>query len=345
MTTKITIITVTYNAEEYLEKTILSVVNQSYSNIEYIIIDGNSSDKTIDIIKKYDHKISYWVSEPDKGIYDAMNKGIKSATGEWIQFLNAGDTLAENTTVLNVSKYLDGTYDLVHGLLWRNQGERELKAPLPIDKAYDGIFIWHPALFCKSSILKEHMFNPFYKIAGDYDFFLNCLSQNYKIKLINIPITDYMEFGVSQQNNIQSIIEVIFAQSQYIKNTEDLFKYNYMKALLNSMPLDNLFFSKNLNKVMGIVNQKLSDKKFVLYGYGIFGEIVYEKFKNQITTIIDKDHFKFEEIQNIYPLEELNNIDKNQYIFISVLGREQEIKELLIQKYHFNPDKILIVSI
>lgn len=74
-----------------LEKTILSVLNQTYSNIEYIIIDGGSTDGTIDIIKRYDDKITYWQSEPDNGIYDAMNKGIQKANGEWINFMNAGD--------------------------------------------------------------------------------------------------------------------------------------------------------------------------------------------------------------------------------------------------------------
>ena len=343
ITTKITIITVTYNAEEYLEKTILSVVNQSYSNIEYIIIDGNSSDKTIDIIKQYDSKISYWISEPDKGIYDAMNKGIKNATGEWIQFLNAGDTLTENTTLSNVLPYLTDSYDLIHGLLWRNQGKRELKAPVPIDKAYDGVFIWHPALFCKSSILKEHMFNPFYKIAGDYDFFLKCLSLNYKIKLINIPITDYMEFGVSQQNNLQSIIEVIFAQSQYLKDTKEIFNHNYMKALRNLMPKDNLFFSKNLNHVMDIANDKLKDTQFILYGYGVFGEIIYQKFKHNIVKIIDKDHLKFQENPKVYSLAELQNIEDSQFIFISVLGREEEITDFLIQEHNISPNKIISI--
>ena len=94
---KITVITVVYNGIDYIEDTILSVINQDYSNIEYIIIDGKSDDGTMDIVEKYATKISYWVSESDNGIYDAMNKGIKVATGDWIIFMKDGEIINQNT--------------------------------------------------------------------------------------------------------------------------------------------------------------------------------------------------------------------------------------------------------
>ena len=92
MQSKITIITVCYNAQTYIERTILSVINQSYSNIEYLVIDGNSIDCTLQIVRKYEDKITKIISEPDKGIYDAMNKGLQMATGDWVNFMNAGDS-------------------------------------------------------------------------------------------------------------------------------------------------------------------------------------------------------------------------------------------------------------
>ena len=88
------IITITFNAVHWIEQTILNVLGQSYPNIEYIIIDGGSTDGTVDIIKRYESSITYWVSEPDKGIYDAMNKGLKQATGDYVWFVNAGDSLS-----------------------------------------------------------------------------------------------------------------------------------------------------------------------------------------------------------------------------------------------------------
>ena len=93
---KISIVTVSYNAADTIEQTISSVVNQTYEDIEYIIIDGGSTDGTVDIIRKYEDKIAYWVSEPDEGIYAAMNKGIDAATGDYIYFLGADDALVDS---------------------------------------------------------------------------------------------------------------------------------------------------------------------------------------------------------------------------------------------------------
>ena len=101
----VSIVTVVFNGEKYLEQTIQSVINQTYDNVEYIIIDGGSTDGTVDIIKNYEDRIDYWISEKDKGIYDAMNKGINLASGEWINFMNAGDIFYDekvlNTIYIN----------------------------------------------------------------------------------------------------------------------------------------------------------------------------------------------------------------------------------------------------
>ena len=111
----ITVITVVYNGEAYLEKTILSVINQTYESVEYIIIDGGSTDGTIDIIKKYKSKINYWINEAYNGIYDAMNKGIKLATGDWINFMNAGDLFYNLSVLEMLHKNFSGDLSILSG--------------------------------------------------------------------------------------------------------------------------------------------------------------------------------------------------------------------------------------
>lgn len=109
---QITVITVVFNGEDFLEQTILSVINQNYDNVEYIIIDGGSTDNTLNIIRKYEHAIDYWISEKDEGIYDAMNKGIKLSSADWINFMNAGDSFNTVKVLDSLSKEINRTSDV-----------------------------------------------------------------------------------------------------------------------------------------------------------------------------------------------------------------------------------------
>ena len=132
------IITITYNAVRLVEQTLLNVLSQSYPNIEYIVIDGGSTDGTVDIIRRYESGLAYWVSEPDKGIYDAMNKGLQKATGDYVWFINAGDTLCSSDTVQSVVSRLQkrkALPDIIYGETnivdeeRRSLGLRRLRAP------------------------------------------------------------------------------------------------------------------------------------------------------------------------------------------------------------------------
>jgi len=149
----VTIVTVTYNAEDLLEETLLSVINQTYKNIEYIIIDGGSTDNTLEIIKKYEEQISYWISEPDEGIYFAMNKGIAKATGEWINFMNAGDTFVDTTTIQKVMNSLDEDTELIYGdhICDGTIGhvkDRKVTRSMPC---------CHQSLFVKTDLMKQYL--------------------------------------------------------------------------------------------------------------------------------------------------------------------------------------------
>lgn len=174
----VTIITVSYNAVLTIENTILSVVNQTYSNIEYIIIDGGSTDGTIDIIKKYEDRISYWISESDRGIYDAMNKGIKMAHGDWVNFMNCGDAFYSKMIIETVVGYIKkNKCDVVYGDVMLNiNGRMKLKKSSELKSIECFLPFCHQSSFVKTSLLRKNMFDLSYKIAADYALFYELYS-------------------------------------------------------------------------------------------------------------------------------------------------------------------------
>ena len=185
----ITVVTVVYNGEKFLEETILSVINQTYDNVEYIIIDGGSSDGTLDIIKKYEHAIDYWVSEKDKGIYDAMNKGISLATGEWINFMNGGDSFYSLTVLHDVfsnNSYPDATILYGnHQVIYPSGRTRFAKSGL-VENMWKGSQFCHQASFIKVSYHKNNIYNIYTKIVGDFEFFYKAWKNGRKFKYVDI---------------------------------------------------------------------------------------------------------------------------------------------------------------
>ena len=189
LSTKISIITVVYNAAATIEQTILSVVKQDYSNIEYIIVDGGSTDGTLDIVKKYEEKIALWLSEPDYGIYDAMNKGLTYATGDYIYYLGADDCLLAPTSISQVVSFLQDNPEvdvLCASVMMVDSVYR-------IEKVYSSNFSEadvlsgyntpHQGMFVRREILQKYRFDTSYHIAADYKNFLKFyLDQNIALK-------------------------------------------------------------------------------------------------------------------------------------------------------------------
>lgn len=199
----ISVITVCYNAEKELEQTILSVINQTYKNIEYIIIDGGSSDSSIDIIKKYNSKISYWISESDNGIYDAMNKGIKIATGIYISFMNAGDCFYSLTTIEEISKYLSiNRPDIIYGNAnFIYEWGMKMKIPYPIETLNKRMAFCHLASLVKTTLMKQELFDTSFKISSDYNFLYHQFKARKQFLYIPICIANFdAVFGISSRN-------------------------------------------------------------------------------------------------------------------------------------------------
>lgn len=198
MNNKVTIITVTFNCEQILEETIKSCISQDYSNKEYIIIDGASTDGTIKIIKKYASYISYWKSEPDKGIYDAMNKGIEHSTGDWIIFMNAGDFFAAPNVlsrIFNNQKSLDSI-----GVIWgqnntiTNNGIFKDECNMPFWKQkskYKNMGFNHQSVLVNLHILQKEKlyFDLSYKMTADYNMIYKLYNKSYPFHFVNFPIS------------------------------------------------------------------------------------------------------------------------------------------------------------
>lgn len=166
----VTVVTVVYNDAQNIEKTLLSVINQKYPNLEYIVIDGGSTDGTVDIIKKHENNITYWISEKDKGIYDAMNKGIDLASGEWINFMNSNDLFYHSTTIYDVFKDCPKDVDFIYGyFIRRKEGIDEyIGLRLPFDEIWKDMPFSHQALFSKTALMKQNKFCLTNKIISDY---------------------------------------------------------------------------------------------------------------------------------------------------------------------------------
>ena len=212
----ISIITVCFNAEPTIERCILSVINQSFSNIEYIIIDGGSTDNTLNIIDKYKHKIKIVVSEADNGIYDAMNKGIKIAKGEIVGMLNADDFFADENILLNVAKAFKlNNPDVLYGDLDYVDNSNKVIRSWKSGKYSNGIFNWgwmppHPTFYCKRIYFEKlGYYSLNYGTAADYELMVRFLHLNklsvFYLKLIMVK----MEIGGASNNSIYNRIKVI----------------------------------------------------------------------------------------------------------------------------------------
>lgn len=229
---KISIITVSYNAVSTIEQTILSVINQDFQNYEYIIIDGGSTDGTIEIIKKYQDRITYWVSEPDKGIYDAMNKGIKIGKGELVSLLNSDDWYEKGalSTVAN-NFCLNPNVDIFHGLLRIiniANNEPSLVRGHYSSNLYNGM-IEHPTCFVKRELFDNiGGFDLSYKSAADYDWMLKVKNGGANFLLITEILANFRTGGMSS-SSVGALEEILIKKNYGIYSNS---KYLYWRFFI-----------------------------------------------------------------------------------------------------------------
>lgn len=235
----VSIVTIVYNGVMELERTIKSVLNQTYPNIEYIVIDGGSKDGSIDLIKKYNLKLAYWISEPDEGISDAFNKGIASAKGELIGMINCGDYYEPDAVEAMVNSYdrnqLSDNYFVFHGKIRMfNDHRSKVYAPFKLESFTYQMPIWHPTIFVNRKVYLDFKYDKTFKVAMDYELFSRVFKKGGEFIYLETLITNMNTAGLSNHNAIKGFKEVMIA-SKYNLKISFIKSYYYFiyRVLLN----------------------------------------------------------------------------------------------------------------
>lgn len=268
---KLSIITVNLNNRDGLQKTIDSVVSQTFKDFEWIVIDGGSTDGSKELIEQYSDHFAYWVSEPDKGIYNAMNKGVRIAQGEYIQFLNSGDWFWENTVLEEVFSF-HPTAEIVYSdfnFVEKNTVKETRRYPDILSlKEYLDHGICHNSSFFKKHILLDNPYNEDFFISSDIEIYIKAILENHSFFHIPVVLIGYDTTGVSSN--------YILGGEESKKIREELISPNIQKDLNNLEYLESL----PRNKVLKEVDYYREHSR--LYHKMITASILFMRFFNKI---------------------------------------------------------------
>jgi glycosyltransferase involved in cell wall biosynthesis len=242
----VTVVTVVRNGRDCIEQTINSILNQTYENIEYVIIDGSSTDGTVDVIRQYQDRIVYWMSEPDNGIYDAMNKGIERATGEWINFMNAGDIFYENRTIEKIFSHDYRGIDIIYGdhtIIYDNNNSKIWRAK-NIDQLWKGMIFCHQSSFIRTALMKKDNFRLENRISADFDLLYALYLKGYTFLNTQIIISSVLADGLSGSNTTATTLSHWRTVRRYSNNC----KINSFYAV----QLLNKFLKKILKRILPV---------------------------------------------------------------------------------------------
>ncbi len=261
----ISIITVCYNAEEEIEKTIKSVLGQTYKPFEYIFVDGKSNDGTMAIIEKYVPEfekigiVVKLISEPDAGIYDAMNKGIKISGGEWINFMNAGDCFHDQNVLEQIHGYMEEDEDIVVGefvYIEKYLGKRISHVNLELLKKR--MIFCHQAVFTARRLFEEKLYDLQYRYCADYDWLLSMYLQGKRYQCVDVLVADFDTTGTAYQNREKTNIE-----NKKIKENYNIISLAENKSIKDILMIikESLYKIAAHNKMLAKVYYKIWSKK------------------------------------------------------------------------------------
>lgn len=238
MSARLSIITITYNAEQTLERTILSVEQQDYHNIEYIIVDGKSSDATMDIVARHSSRVNKCISEPDGGLYYAMNKGLLMASGDYVWFLNAGDEITDSHTVTKMFESFNDA-DVYYGDTVMTDmdgniiGERRLAPPESLNwKSFkNGMLVSHQSFVPRLTLCREYDTN--FRFSADFDWCVNILRKSSSIVNTHLVLSRFLDGGITKHNIISGLKERFRIMVHH---------YGIISTVLHHIPIAAKFF-------------------------------------------------------------------------------------------------------
>ncbi len=350
---KISIITVCRNSVNTIEQTLCSVVNQSYKNVEYIVIDGGSDDGTLDIIRKYEARISYWISEPDRGIYDAMNKGIEKASGDVVAFLNSDDWYETETLNYVARQFTNPNIQVLSGRMYYWIGDRR---EIICRHDYDfhlTMACSHPATFVRKYLFERYgKFDIKYAISGDHEWLLRIYNEGIPYTYCKEIFTNMRHGGASCKNEFLSRYESQLVSLSAALDLKAKHKINE-DEYCDMVHRINIFRSNLICGYTG--NIVINEKKIVCGGelknymmhmfpkesYALFGSGGAAKrcidFMNQmekkVSCIYDNDSCKWGKVCEGIRILSPGEIKKGEYEIIVTSERyEEEITEQLERK-------------
>lgn len=313
---KVSIITVSYNSVATIEQTIKSVVNQTYLNREYIVIDGGSTDGTLDIIHKYEAYISYWCSEQDFGIYHAMNKGIEKATGDIVAFLNSDDYYIDDTVLEKViyKWNMHENIDILSGrIAILNRFSLfcgDSPKVIELEQLCYQMVLDHPAMFARKELFySDGFFDLKYRVAADYAWVLNVFHKKRNIVTCDDIFTVFRLGGVSSNLSKEIIEEVkeiatnINPDDVYQKYNEIILElYNRRQKMLRRNESMYELIELNGERIRRKIDSVIGQKTIAIWGYGMYGQECHEildKLGYDIHVIIDNDKEKWQKNDQI----------------------------------------------
>lgn len=237
---KVSVITVVYNAVDLLERTILNIRSQTYPNIEFIVIDGGSTDGTLEIIKKYEDLIDHWKSEADKGLYDAMNKGLQASSGDFVWFINAGDLIySENTTamIFEGAEFIDDIYygdTMIVDQEYHEIGLRRLRPPENLNwKSFQkGMLVCHQSILINRKLAEPYDLN--LPHSADFDWVIKAMKKTDRIKNTKQILAAFLDGGQSKKTIKPSLKERFTSMKNH---------YGLLRTLLNHIPIGFRFLT------------------------------------------------------------------------------------------------------